>query len=764
MRHSPARILGLLVLALGVGLPAMHFTMQAQLAGNRGEEESITILAGDILEVLPTHQLEDPRYAWVLMRSGNLGEDETFLQGHTDRIFRYRPIQPGEYLLFGDITSRDRTVHIQRTFRITVTERSGALDSVAGSDTEIIATIDPEPSSMGAIVLEDGKQLVRIAPASRDTTNVALDADTTFDSNGDGNPSNDIDNEDSFFQSDATPLYVWVAHPPLSQLTMELTAVQDGEGRTQELNVYSETEADVQNVLESPISIVSEDQGSGRYRFAATFGRQPDASSSLLYRWDFGDGAESLASSPVHSYAIPGEYTVSLSVRNIQNGTEIGTAEQLISVSANAPPSSAAGATSSAAASETSSSEAADDSDGGSMLGTIVTIFGIVALFVALGIGAMFVISRFTKNRKGSLENHIASLEKKMMNKNVQKQAPPVVLKTATDNEKKAPEPEEVTKPDVPAPAPTPAPAVPPTEAPAQEGGVEEEIKDDVKAKEELAKKEVDHTPLVPTAEKPQSPTEPPAPIDVNKAPSWLKSGLEGKTEPAKPAPASIPETTPQAPQQPTAEEIPQPKPPVSGISTPQAQPKPRVEAVQPPIPPQENAPQQQPKPNPMPRPVQSPAPTPPQKPASPAPRPPVQKTQPQAPKPAQPRPQPQPPRPPQQPPKQTPPPQKPPAPNPAPKPESTPPSAPQKPVSEESSPPVPTWLQSPPNGQNTSASQQPKPPVAPAPPAPEPKDIPKQKPDPQEIAQSNQATEKPSDDTPIRFIRAESIEEQEEK
>ena len=45
------------------------------------------------------------------------------------------------------------------------------------------------------------------------------------------------------------------------------------------------------------------------------------------WHWDFGDGNTSTQLSPLHTYALPGSYTVSLVVRNHTSGCDFTTDE-----------------------------------------------------------------------------------------------------------------------------------------------------------------------------------------------------------------------------------------------------------------------------------------------------------------------------------------------------------------------------------------------------------------------------------------------------
>ncbi|MFZ5942465.1 MAG: PKD domain-containing protein [Bacteroidota bacterium] len=53
--------------------------------------------------------------------------------------------------------------------------------------------------------------------------------------------------------------------------------------------------------------------------FVVTFTNESDVSGDVTYLWDFGDGETSTETNPVHTYAVKGEYTVTLTVTD-ENG------------------------------------------------------------------------------------------------------------------------------------------------------------------------------------------------------------------------------------------------------------------------------------------------------------------------------------------------------------------------------------------------------------------------------------------------------------
>src|SRR6185436_2559408 len=136
---------------------------------------------------------------------------EQFLEGGTTQTFRYRPIQPGNYTLFGDISSGEGAQHLQRTFRFEVKTRDKVPPvtdtSTSGSGAQLVTT-EPRMQADGSVTMPTSQELLKLTPLNTDLKNIALDTDTQVDSDGDGNPANDVQNTNTFFQSDSTPIYL----------------------------------------------------------------------------------------------------------------------------------------------------------------------------------------------------------------------------------------------------------------------------------------------------------------------------------------------------------------------------------------------------------------------------------------------------------------------------------------------------------------------------------------------------------------------------
>jgi hypothetical protein len=714
----------IVLLAMLLLQPMTLLAQQSSSSATIGSTESIAIFAGDIIEILPTSNIEKASYSWILT------QDRSFLQASRSPTFRYRPIQPGSYTLIAEIDSADQSQKIQRTFTVDVQPRALGKNSssaatapqnqsgatlAAGTGASLVTTAPPLHGTRA--VLGQGQQLLLLNPINPDVKPLSLDVNTAVDSNGDGNPSNDVDDQDSFFQTYASPLYVWFATPLDSQM-MQITTVQNGAPLTQTIEADGYDYAHLHGLIVSPVTITPTPTGGSSFSFAAAFTTGSTPTTPLLYHWSFGDGQESLLTNPTHTFAQAGNYVVHVEVRDLLSGQNIGIADLQLPVQ-----STGSGTAASSVSSAASASSTPTGSTGSSLSFASIILLAVVFLvFVILGGGVIFLISKL---RRHPLDKTFADMEKNIVGKE--------------SGEGKAPATLAIT----PAPAKTPTP----TQA-------------------EVVKREEAQTPTA--APKPETPR-----IDEAAAPSWLRKGLatqpdstpkQAPTPPAapvpapaptpapKPAPATVPEPTATAPKQqapqqtqpapavpawlqtpaPKAAPAPTPAPQAPAPAAPKPQPTPPA-----PTPPVSPAPAPAPAPKPQPAPSAAPvasaapAPTPTPAPApsmTPAPTP-VVTAKPTTPVPPAPTPVP--------------------TPAPAPKPVSPTPAPAPKPAAPTPTP-VPQAPKPAPTPVPVPKPAEPKP--APTPPStPVMKDIPLQ-------TTPKAETVKPTDDT-IAVIRAESIE-----
>lgn len=553
MRSSTLQRLAAVTLGLWVALSPLaadaQNLQQSATSSAQSTTETIVLMVGDIFEVLPTSDIQNPTYSWILT------QDRSFIQAGRAPTFRVRLIQPGTYTLIAEIDSPDLSQRITRTFMITAKPRplgqvqdtaTGSSMLASASGTSIVTT-DPPINQKNHVVLGDNQQLVKLTPVNPDLKPLSLDVNTAMDSNGDGNPSNDVDNQDTFFQNYASPLYVWFASPITSR-NMAVTTVQNGGAVIQTIEVDSLDYARQNGLLVSPVTIVTTKTADRAYAFSPQFTASQAPQSTLLYHWNFGDGQESLLMNPTHTYAQNGTYAVHLQVSDLVNGSQIATADTQI-VASGSTGTGAAASTASAASSQAAGAQ----TGGGLSLGSIVWLVVIFIAFVAIGLLVTFVLSRLRRGRP--LDETFAALEKNIVGKE--------------PNEKKTPPPLTIAA-TVQKPAPTQA---------------------------EVVKREEERTQPNSAAQTPR--------IDEAAAPSWLRKGLTGQqatANPKEPTPAPQPQQTQPAPK-PTTPPMPvtpkAPEPPAP------AQPKPAPKPAPSPTPQQTAQ-----APTPRPAPASAPQPT----------------------------------------------------------------------------------------------------------------------------------------------------------
>jgi PKD repeat protein len=606
MMHHPfsaARLTAILALVLMLGNTTSVYAQQASTNSTttpQNTTESIALTVGDILELLPSTSIQSPTYSWILT------QDRTFMQAGRSDTFRYRFIQPGNYSLIAEVQSADQSTTINRIFTITAKARdrgdAGISDTPAVTDTGStaltgIVKIDPPMDINQRVILGSNQQLIKLTPINPDVKPLSLDLDTAKDTDGDGNPSNDIDDKGTFFQLYADPLYVWFTDPIATQ-TLSVTTVANGAAAVQNIEVDSLQNAQQQGLVVSPVRITSQAQGKGVYNFSAESLTGNGAATPLLYHWTFGDGQESLIMNPSHTFAADGTYTITLQVRNLVDGQDVANEQQQLSVvgvSGTVAGSSASSLSSSTAATTTTTKS-------GIPIMTILLGLGIFLFFCVLGVGVVFLLSRFRGGK--SLDQTFAELEKNVVGKEGPKNPPPLVIpaKAIVTPIKSVATEEDVSKREENA-ASSPTPAATP--------------RIDEKAAPDWLKKGLDTSAKTPTAPTPVAPVQAvaatpaaakptPAPVSVPTpapvvtpaaakppvvfvaptpsaetptapVPSWLKQPASTPTvTPTVPTPVVTPAVPPVSPKVVTAPVLPIPANPT---------PKPAVTLPRPPAP-----------------------------------------------------------------------------------------------------------------------------------------------------------------------------------
>ena len=264
--------IGLCILGLCAAL--LWMPAHAQQASDTGgttesTEESLSLTVGDVLEILPVHDVKGATYAWILT------QDRTFMQAERTSSFRTRLIQPGSYTLLVEIDGTEPPVTLRRTFHITVTGRDQNTNPLPngsnGGNAQQLVDTEPPLLPDNRIILPPGTQILTLHPLSPDRKPLALDLNTNADGNGDGIPNNDLDDAGTFFQTNAGTLRLWFASPLTSRDIAVTTVGTEGNAIVQTFQVSSYSFAKQQGITISPASIVATNGTGGTVDFAVQF-------------------------------------------------------------------------------------------------------------------------------------------------------------------------------------------------------------------------------------------------------------------------------------------------------------------------------------------------------------------------------------------------------------------------------------------------------------------------------------------------------------
>lgn len=321
-------LLGSGPIAVAQDAPLTSPIADAAVVSGAASEERVTLRVGDVFEIAADAGTDGVTTSWILT------QERTFIEAGRERLFRYRFIQDKEYTLRGEVTLPGTGERRARTFIIDVrpVEEIPSLPVYpAGTGASLAGTV-PAPDANGRVILTPDQQLLQLAPIRSDLSPLALDLDASRDTDGDGNPGNDVDDTDTYFHSYGRSLWVWIARP-ITQFELVITAIPTGGSPlVQRISVLSEAAAGEQGVLTSQVSINVETVDDATYAFTPVLGRDVPPEAPLLYEWEFGDGNRSLENAPTHAYATSGTFEVKLQVRDLGTGNTIGTSNTSVSV------------------------------------------------------------------------------------------------------------------------------------------------------------------------------------------------------------------------------------------------------------------------------------------------------------------------------------------------------------------------------------------------------------------------------------------------
>ncbi len=466
----PGIILALLVMATaGVPVALLAQTM----AETRSPDETVSVAEGGVFEISAQTDGQPAMVTWVLTR------DRTFVEAGRERLFRVRLTQPGAYLLEA---AADFPMSGQRVRKNILLDVQPQETPVSGQDS--VRTVPP--SIGGTVGLPEGSGILTLVPSPDTQKPIVADTDTEADSDGDGANDNDDDTAGTLFSEEGNSLSLWFVFPRRRSI-----AIRSGQD-TQRISLVQGAVAGIPAIGDD---IVARDVGGGDVFFSFETGSFPE---NIVHQWNFGDGRQSMVRTPTHRYLRNGSYEVTVTVRDLQNGSTAGQSRTVVQV------------TSVAAATETGTTLPPDPATPGpetpsgptgSILPLLLRIAIIALLAIGLGALAMWIVSKILRRTGGSLQQRLENAEATLAGTDKIPAAAPATLELR----RPAPAAEVVSEPEPAAPAEPPAPA----------------------------------------------PTPPPADfVDVNQAPAWLKQGLQGEKKDAQPetpapAPAETPYTAP---------------------------------------------------------------------------------------------------------------------------------------------------------------------------------------------------------------------------
>ncbi|MEQ1849030.1 MAG: PKD domain-containing protein [Candidatus Peribacteraceae bacterium] len=479
------------VFVLGL-LPGL---MSAQT--NASVPDAIRLSQGEVFEITVDSPSPSSEFNWILTK------DRAFQSAARTRFFQARLTEPGTYVL--DVSIQDSVTNQQhyRAFTIIVAETAAVLPQARNADSPPQARLElqnPQGTSSG---LPEQGGLLKIDPSASTgrIDRFSLDLDTTLDSNGDGNPTNDDDTVGTSFEKIGSPIFVAMLPRPGRSVSLTVTNTRGDQPYTLALpvlygvTVTPSTSGTVQQA--GPISVKND---KGQLTFSVTLDQAQSEGRQLLYEWDFGDRVKSLLTSPTHEYRSAGTYAVSVRIRDIRTGEELFQSSQSVVVE-----------TSSTTGGTTSSSASSDDivttptSGGSSSIFGIIKVLLIIFVLLALAIG-LYALLQWIKSKTTT---GIQKTLEKMEGAIVEKKEEETVAKPAAVTIRPSTEASESVK------------------------------KGTVLTEEEVIQKEMSHTELKPTAAS-AAPTTAAGPV-----PDWLKKAPASDQKVAAPQKATVVSTAP---------------------------------------------------------------------------------------------------------------------------------------------------------------------------------------------------------------------------
>lgn len=585
-------------LALGIllsGLVASATISYAQSKPNN--VESVSLRPGTIFEIYADTKSASPQISWVLTKDG------TFAQADRGAIFSVRPSEAGMYLLSGEVLDQ-KNVPVRKMFRIGVRQDVPLIEHASKTEKDLLVRVFPAQDEEGIVSLGSTKRVIRLDAIHNDIELLALDINAEMDSNGDGDPQNDNILLKSIFAEGKGSLHIWLPENLTSQKMLLAGRLLNGSFITQPLHIVSDTYFELLRQQEEAEAIARKERtrieaiplANNAYKLTVATEDNVLPTDPLLYFWDFGDGTQSLLTSPEHTYAeIDREYRVSLRIQSLVSGEEVLSSTQMVFIGPQPTTPEVPTSPTEPDVTEPKPDTGNKSKGSGSLVSTIIK--AVLALAASVGIG-MLGVFLFSKLKGKSLRDSLDMAEKKLVGDGAgtQAEAPPMEIMTEDDSAEEETEEEppaekvvlaEVVplKPEVPeettpevhrqvpswlAPAPEegievpatpPAPSTPQAEATTQAATPEKVPQEQVPPAEVVPPVQTDAPATQESAETPSQAAD--APSDA--APPWLAGTEQTTASPASPPPPPPPSpppaaTTVPAPQEKTQEPTPPPQ------------------------------------------------------------------------------------------------------------------------------------------------------------------------------------------------------------
>ncbi len=433
-------------------------SLAAMGTGMADDAPVLRIQSGDMMEITTDTVALHPDFSWILTK------DRVFQNAQRNRFFQARPAQTGTYNLDASIQDHASNANEYQAFTILVTDPVPAsvpatLPPPPTDATPLQAMIQTDPPLVGgALYVPSQGGIVKIDPSiSQGKINAYdIDLDSSVDSDGDGNPLNDKDTAGTQSEHSGTPFYVYFK-PKVSprSMTLAVTNLVSPTPSILSINIVFGT-APEQVSSASSVGVTPTQNGPIQIEMnelSVHFSAHPDdalvTGKQLLYEWDFGDHTRSLLTRATHTYDQPGNYTVTLSVLDLQTGQVLLNTATIAAVTSSATnPSNSSSSTPTTVTSSSSSSQTSSTTGSSSFpLKSILYVGFIIFMLLAFAI-ALYVVFVFIKRKAaGRIQETLEKMEKTIVKSDtkdaiVEGTVEPMKLKK--EEKKTAPAPESV--------------------------------------------------------------------------------------------------------------------------------------------------------------------------------------------------------------------------------------------------------------------------------------------------------------------------------